>query len=258
MNQGPKTIEELKQWYIDRNLPSETVTRFFIGKDFKGAKAFGIYKDEFTGKCVVYKNKADGTRSIRYEGRDEAYAVNELYKKLKSEIYNQRNNSPINSVGKTRGFTNQGRNYSSYYGNNYTGKSVNLLSPLALIIIFILIIFLIGLCFYNKSPQRGYYKYSGNYYYYQNGSWYKYNDVGNWRYTTVSQYLEENYSDYYSSYSYMSSYGIDEFEDSIYYKKPTTSTSSSSSHSSYDYDDDWDWDSGSSWDSDYTDWDSDW
>ena len=42
MEQGPKTIEELKQWYIDRNLPAERVTRFFIGKDYKGSKAFGI------------------------------------------------------------------------------------------------------------------------------------------------------------------------------------------------------------------------
>ena len=88
MEQKTKIIEELKQWYEDRKIPPERVTRFFIGSNYKGAKAFGIYKDEVTDKCVVYKNKADGSRSIRYEGMDEAYAVNELYKKLKSEIYN--------------------------------------------------------------------------------------------------------------------------------------------------------------------------
>ena len=82
----PQTIEELKKWYIDHNLPDENVTRFFIGKNYTAPKAFGIYKEENTGNIIVYKNKADGTRSIRYEGKDEVYAVNELYIKLKEEI----------------------------------------------------------------------------------------------------------------------------------------------------------------------------
>ena len=50
-------------------------------------------------------------------------------------------------------------------------------------------------------------------------------------------------------------YGIDNFENSAYYEK---STSSFSSSSSWDDDSDYDLDSSSSWDSDYTDWDSDW
>ena len=111
MEQGPKTIEELKQWYVDRNLPAENVTRFFIGKDYKGAKAFGIYEDEETGKYIVYKNKADGSRNIRYEGTNEEYAVNELYKKLKSEIYNQKNNNSKNY-----------NSYSHYNRPRYNGK----------------------------------------------------------------------------------------------------------------------------------------
>mgnify|MGYP004510202489 CR=1 FL=1 len=41
----PKTIEELKQWYNDMNLPSETTTRFFIGKNVTYKRAFGIYQD---------------------------------------------------------------------------------------------------------------------------------------------------------------------------------------------------------------------
>lgn len=39
---------------------------------------------------VVYKNKDDGQRALRYRGTDEAYAVNELYLKLKDEILNQK------------------------------------------------------------------------------------------------------------------------------------------------------------------------
>jgi len=89
----PKTIEELKQWYDARHLPPYETTRFFIGIDYKKPKAFGIYEDN--GEFVVYKNKANGARAIRYRGTDEEYAVNELYLKLKSEIVNQkaRNNS---------------------------------------------------------------------------------------------------------------------------------------------------------------------
>ena len=85
----PRTIEELKKWYKDRNLPPENITRFYIGVDYKYPKAFGIFKDE-NGEFVVYKNKADGTRSIRYKGHDEAYAVDEIFQKLKDEIVHQK------------------------------------------------------------------------------------------------------------------------------------------------------------------------
>ena len=63
----PTTIEQLKQWYVDHHLPPEETTRFFIGKDIKEPKAFGIYKDD-SGDFVVYKNKADGSRAVRYKG----------------------------------------------------------------------------------------------------------------------------------------------------------------------------------------------
>ncbi len=86
----PRTIEELKQWYKDANLPPEETTRFFIGRNYTERCAFGIYKDENTGDFIVYKNKDTGVRAIRYQGKDEAYAVNELYLRLKEEITNQK------------------------------------------------------------------------------------------------------------------------------------------------------------------------
>ena len=55
-NGVPQTIEELKAWAKEMNLPLEDM-RTFIGEDYKGAKAFGIYKDETDGTFVVYKNK---------------------------------------------------------------------------------------------------------------------------------------------------------------------------------------------------------
>ena len=66
-NQVPTTIDELKKWYEDHHLPPAETTRFFIGVDYKEPRAFGIYKDSYTGKFVVYKNKDDGSRAVRYE-----------------------------------------------------------------------------------------------------------------------------------------------------------------------------------------------
>ena len=57
---------------------SELITDvFFLGQDIREPRAFGIYQDA-DGLFVVYKNKANGERAVRYRGRDEAYAVNEL------------------------------------------------------------------------------------------------------------------------------------------------------------------------------------
>ena len=77
----PKTIEELRAWYIAHHLPPEEITRFFIGKNITEPKAFGIYRDSY-GDFVVYKNKSTGERAVRYKGADEKYAVNELYQRL--------------------------------------------------------------------------------------------------------------------------------------------------------------------------------
>lgn len=86
----PLTIAALKQWYESHGLPPEETTRFFIGKDIREPRAFGIYFDEKTGNYVVYKNKSSGQRAVRYEGTDEAYAVNELFQRLKQEITQQK------------------------------------------------------------------------------------------------------------------------------------------------------------------------
>ena len=85
----PQTIEELQSWYKARKLPPEETTRFFIGRNILEPRAFGIYEDN--GTFIVYKNKADGSRAVRYQGTDEAYAVNEIYLKLKEEILRQKN-----------------------------------------------------------------------------------------------------------------------------------------------------------------------
>lgn len=80
---NPTTIEELKEYCAERNMPLLRM-RFFIGEDYYGPRAFGIFKDG-SGKVTVYKNKADGTRAVRYSGTDEKYAVHEIYQKLLEE-----------------------------------------------------------------------------------------------------------------------------------------------------------------------------
>ena len=40
----PKTIEELRAFCHSHNLPLEQM-RFFIGEDYRGPRAYGIYRD---------------------------------------------------------------------------------------------------------------------------------------------------------------------------------------------------------------------
>ncbi len=95
----PGTIDELKRYCAQRGMPLERM-RFFIDQDYREPRAFGIYRDG--DRFVVYKNKASGERSVRYHGPDEAYAVGELYQKLLDECHqrdiypeNMTRNSPL-------------------------------------------------------------------------------------------------------------------------------------------------------------------
>lgn len=85
----PKTIEELKAFADEHNLPL-TEMHYYLGENYKGPRAIGIYKDEDSGNYIVYKNKSDGSRAVRYEGKDEAYAVNEVYQKMHTDVMNQK------------------------------------------------------------------------------------------------------------------------------------------------------------------------
>ncbi|MBE5903120.1 MAG: hypothetical protein E7275_02430 [Pseudobutyrivibrio sp.] len=239
----PKTIEELKQWYVAHKLPPEETTRFFIGKDIKEPKAFGIYKNS-KGDFVVYKNKASGERAVRYEGSDEGYAVNELYQRLRAEIADQK----AHSRGRSRLSSGNSSNQ-SVSGNFILFSAIG---------IFIVTFALIGMVscvvgIFDKSLSEGYYRYKGNDYYYQNNDWYIY-DLATDSWDSVWDESELNStinSDTYRDYRIYDHDGS-QFEDSSWYDAGSD-------------DDDSDWDSDSSWDSDWddwdsggTDWDSDW
>jgi hypothetical protein len=94
----PHTIKELAEYCAERNMPLHRM-RFFIGENYTKPKAFGIYQNN-AGEFVVYKNKADGSRSIRYIGFDEEYAVKEIYLKLLDECH-KRNIWPDTPDGKS-------------------------------------------------------------------------------------------------------------------------------------------------------------
>lgn len=285
----PKTIEELQQWYADRKLPPYETTRFFIGQNYTGKKAFGIYREG--DEVIVYKNKADGTRAIRYQGTDEAYGVNELYLKLKSEILNQKANQGKKKGkkvdGKTVGFGCLGV-FLSFVGififsfisivlmakplltiaaialpiavwvllakafPNIRSKTTKKVATVAFMV-YLLLAF-IGLTIYAiKCTTPVYYHYNDQVYVYYDNDYYEYYD-GDYSpidVDTVPAEVLDNGADY--------EFNADDIEwDSSYSFKDSDYYIDNLEPDDYSSDDDYDWDSGSDWDSGGTDWGSDW
>ena len=252
----PATIEELKQWYADRHLPPEEVTRFFIGKDVKSPKAFGIYKDE-RGECVVYKNKASGERAIRYQGPDEAFAVGEILAKLKDEIAKRKADKASRRGAVTdyeepisRSRSRSAISRSSHASGVSSGSSGG---GIVKWIVGLVAAFLIGIgVTSNNYVPNGYYNYRGASYYHQGKSWYRYDSgSSNWSLSeSLDDWITKDNADQYRLEGFSGS----PFEDSEWYQDD------SSIDDDYDDDDDYDWDDDDdgSWDSDDSDWDSDW
>ena len=150
----PTTIEGLKEWYKSKGLPDPEITRFFIGVDYKNPKAFGIYKEEYSGNFIVYKNKADGSRAVRYKGTDEAFAVNELLTRLKQEILQQ----------KSHNISRRASNYDSGRQNTYTKPMPKKKNKMIGTFLIAAVIFSFAAGFFglatqdNFRPESGYYK----------------------------------------------------------------------------------------------------
>lgn len=257
-NQVPKTIEELQAFAAANNIPLEKM-RFFIGIDYKEPRAFGIYKEP-NGNCVVYKNKGDGTRAIRYQGADEAYAVNEIYQKMKAELL-ERKQADINNGRRTSGVTpvrSSSKKKSSGCGGLVTGCSTGIV---IFLVIMIMIVAFVNSLEDGKTPKKGYYDYNGDAYYYSGGSWYTPDDDGEWvANSNIPDRLEENYNDYFEAKDY---YNLDDdYADNVVeyeteaYSSNDYDNDDSWNDSNWD-DDDWDYDYDS-YDSYDSDWDSDW
>lgn len=252
----PKTIAELQQWYNDRGLPSYETTRFFIGIDYKKPRAFGIYKGE-DGNFVVYKNKDNGERAVRYKGNDEAYAVNELYMRLKQEIIQQKNLK-----------SKKGQSVSN--GNVKADSSFSKLKRLAIVGVisvvgFFAVIIIIGILvmIFDHSPSKGYYNYDGTTYYNISGDsdegWYYYDNYDDWTPIDASRVPVEikeapSANDFFYTPDWDSETQITDFESTETYQEYQESNYYSSSDDSSDYD----WGGSDSWDTDSSDWSSDW
>lgn len=250
----PRTISELLDFCSQKNMPLRTM-RFFIGENCPEAKAFGIYQDP-DGNFVVYKNKADGSRAIRYKGPDEAYAVNEIYEKLKSETESRRN-----AYGSSGYHSKVSR--SSGVQHRSSGSAVSRFFNIKTFLLCAMILTAIVISYReSKRPSRGYYRNNGNYYYYDSNDWYYYDD--GWYYIAAEDLLFDDYDDYYVSNDYADGYTVDDFRNSEYYdgyyeRSYDDDYGNNDDYDYYDDDDDYDWDwDYDDWDFGGTDWDTDW
>ena len=162
----PKTIAELKEYCAERGMPLLRM-RFFIGEDYREPRAFGIFQDG--DRFVVYKNKDNGNRAVRYDGPDEAYAVNEIFQKLLSECHN-------------RGIYPDERPTSDGSRSNPHGQMTNgqaLRKGCGLLILITLIIgavaggilaMFLGIDRFRSHRNDGYYRYADQSLYYRDGN----------------------------------------------------------------------------------------
>ena len=236
-NKTPETIEELKTYCEKRGMPLPRM-RFFIGENYEKPKAFGIYEDD--GRYIVYKNKANGSRAVRYNGPDEKYAVRELFLKLLDECHNR----GIYPDGKPKQ-KNQSPKVQKKVGDRYRSSRI----ILYLFILFSLIFILIGYLDYRRD---GYYRSDNDTLYYRyNSRWYVSDYSNDWHKT---DYPGESIEKGYSGTDYDPNWGESDFAESriwkdIQEKQSQKSYDSSDSSYSSDYD---------GWDSGDTNWDSDW
>ena len=225
----PRTIEQLQDFCAYNEMPLEKM-RFFVGEDYKEARAFGICRED--RRFVVYKNRSDGSRVVRYDGPDEAYAVGELYDKLLDECHRR----DIWPDGKPADLEKRRKSEKR--------------RRIAIAVVVVLLVGTLGYIFYRIGAKMhaydGYYRFeSPGIYYCYGDDWY-YSDDSDWVRTDDVPY--DNYddrADYYIGDTYDSSWGHSDFEQSQAWAQIQEESRTSSS----DY---------SSWDSNDTNWDSDW
>lgn len=225
----PCTVEQLKDFCAYNEMPLEKM-RFFVGEDYREPRAFGIFQDG--ARFVVYKNKDDGSRAVRYSGPDESRAVGELYDKLLDECHRR----DIWPDGRPADLDRR--------------RKANRRRMLAIAVVGALLIGTLGFVFSRiaakKHANDGYYRFSGPGIYYCYGDDWYYNGDNDWVRVDDGPYDDyDDQSDYYIGDSYDSRWGYSDFQDSQAWAKIQEESRTSSS----DY---------NSWDSNDTDWSSDW
>ena len=272
------SIEELKQKCAEKNMPLEKM-RFFIGEDRKEPKCFGVYQDELTGDWIVYKNKANGERAIRYRGPDEARAAQEIWNKIGSETKRRKDlyASPYDRAVLEDAAN---RNADVPKTNFLENIIAAIMTPLTVngnykYLILAAILGCIGYYYLADDYEfrDGYYQVEDDTYYCINDDWYIY-EAGDWALTTLFDgSYEEDVEEYYIGDDYDASYGFSDFTDTGYYANYLADDQYDGydydgydtdgydyddyDYDDYDYDDDDDFDFDF-WDDDDTDWDTDW
>ena len=241
----PETVEELKEYFTANLIPVNKV-RFFPGEDIREPKAFGIFKDA-DGNVTVYKNKADGSRAVRYSGPDEKHAVDEFFDKFLDEREKQL------ALGNVRRKGSPSREEMSRGGTSKNNKSGKMIRT-AVVAFVLLNAGILGVTTLMTGRHAGYYRYNNSYYYQDSSDrWFGY--AGDWLLVDPPDELEDNYKDYSLGTDFDSSWGVTNAKDSYNYQYYNNPSSSDDDDSSGWSDDDYDYDD---WDSDSTDWDSDW
>lgn len=270
----PHTIQELIDFCNKCSIPYKQM-RFFLGENYAGPKAFGIYEEN--GEYIVYKNKSDGSRVIRYKGNDEAYAVAQIYEKMKDEV-NLRKTASSKSAGQRKQGHEWKRRHERKQGHGFRMKKQRrkqkglfrlLMGTMVSIAVFQMLMMAlvqIAIRYPGSSTPKGYRYYEGDYFWQEGDDWYIYEPyLNDWEpYDTGSDDVDDyDYISYSSFYDEYGDNGYGKYDYDYYYGDH----GSDSSYDSSSWDNDWDddWDSGSSWDYDWdswdyddTDWDSDW
>ena len=226
----PRTIEQLQDFCAYHEMPLERM-RFFVGEDYQQPRAFGIYRDG--DRFVVYKNKDDGSRAVRYNGPDEACAVGELYDKLLDECHKR----DIWPDGKPKDLEKR--------------MKAEKRRLVAIAVVGALLMATIGFIFSRIGAKThandGYYRFDDTgYYYCYAGDWFFDDGDYDWMPVTYGPYDDyDDWSGYYVGDTYDRSWGCSDFETSAAWAQIQEESRTSSS----DY---------NNWSSDDTDWSSDW
>lgn len=215
--QMPKTLREL-ELLLEENRLSPNDIRLHIREDYPGPLCCGIFQDA-EGNFVVYKNRIDGSRVVRYQGPDEAYAVSELLQKALERVEVRRalhvplpHEQDSLSVQKDTPFKKSLKKRRSSQPKRTTIKwnYLGLLSPL-------LVILVVWVFMNWDSTKSGYYCYQSSYYYYQDSDWFVYQ--GDTWYPVVPVFASDC-SRYFRSETFSDSYGVSDFATSGYYNGP--------------------------------------
>ena len=230
--QTPATIEQLQAFCDHHGMPLRQM-RFFVGEDCREARAFGIYREG--DQYIVYKNKSDGSRAVRYHGPDEAYAVGELYAKLLDECHKR----DLWPDGRPQGQARKQKR----------SKLVLIVTCTAILAICVALVGYMVASDHRKHAHDGYYNLGDEGIFYRYGSdWYYDDEYYDWVLMYEDDDYDDAYADYYLGDDYDSGWGYSDFERSDTWEA-IQEENRSSSDSSDDYSD---WDIGG------TDWDSDW